>query len=175
VAEVHRMGETIAVRKNIALEMCHYLIQWTPRRGMGPANVEPARRSESSRDRSFSAASDFQVSADQLQQQGSGCWCRVGFEVVEDVWQGREAGTGNGNRNREQGVKFKLADCVPFSRSICLLVTRFPFPLLVGCWPALSASGPKTSRSGSATTKVIPMIRNTFSRRSCRPGHRGGD
>ena len=30
VAEVHRMGEAIAVRKNIALEMCYHLIQWTP-------------------------------------------------------------------------------------------------------------------------------------------------
>ena len=83
------MGEPIAVRKNIALEMCYYLIQGTPASRHGASEpLSQLRRSESGRDRSFSAASDFQVSADQLQQQGSGCWCRVGFEVVEDVWQG---------------------------------------------------------------------------------------
>jgi hypothetical protein len=83
------MGEAIAVRKNIALEMCYHRIQWTPTTRHGTSELlSQLSRSESGRDRSFPAAGDFQVSADQLQQQASGCGCCVGFEVVEDVGQG---------------------------------------------------------------------------------------
>jgi hypothetical protein len=83
------MGKAIAVRKNIALEMCYHLIEWTPTSRHGTSEpLGQLSRSESGRDRTFPAAGDFQISSDQLQQQGSGCWCRVGFEVVEDVGQG---------------------------------------------------------------------------------------
>ncbi|HSE44226.1 MAG TPA: hypothetical protein VLA89_02745 [Gemmatimonadales bacterium] len=59
------MRETIAVGKNIALEMCYHLIQWTPTTGHGTSELlSELSRSESGRDRSFPAAGDFQVAAD---------------------------------------------------------------------------------------------------------------
>jgi hypothetical protein len=59
------MGEAIAVRKNIALEMRYHLIQWTPTSRHGTSEpLSQLNRRKRGRDRPFPAAGHFQVSAD---------------------------------------------------------------------------------------------------------------
>jgi hypothetical protein len=99
------MGEAIAVRKNIALEMRYHLIQWTPTSRHGTSEpLSQLSRSESGRDRSFSAAvtSRYRPTNSSNKVPAAGVASDSKSSRMSGKGEKREQGTGKGKR--EQGT-----------------------------------------------------------------------